>query len=111
MTVKDPNCLYCEDAIRSLTGAEEEESLLRIPGWELHRENDHKISRKYSFGSYMDLIDFVNKIAAEAETAGHHPDMHLFYKTLHVELSTHAVHGLSAKDFSLAARINALYGR
>ncbi len=111
MVVADQNCVNCEEEIKPLTLIEEEQSLLKIPGWELHHEVPHKISRKYSFDSYMEMIGFVNKIADAAEKKGHHPDMHLYYKVLQVELSTHKVNGLTNKDFELAKNINELYGQ
>ena len=52
----------------------------------------------------MALID---KIAPLAEADDHHPDLHLTgYKRLLIELSTHAIGGLSENDFILAAKIN-----
>jgi len=110
MEVADRNCVNCEEEIKPLTSIEEEQSLLNIPGWELHHETPHKISRRYSFKSYMEMIGFVNKIADAAEKKEHHPDLHLYYKALQVELSTHKVKGLSSKDFELAKNINELYG-
>jgi hypothetical protein len=48
-------------------------------------------------------------VAAEAE--GHHPDLHLTgYRHLKIELTTHAIGGLSDNDFILAAKIDALLG-
>ncbi|MFO0929868.1 MAG: 4a-hydroxytetrahydrobiopterin dehydratase [Gemmataceae bacterium] len=44
-----------------------------------------------------------------AEAEGHHPDLHLTgYRNVAVELSTHAIGGLSENDFILAARIDQL---
>jgi 4a-hydroxytetrahydrobiopterin dehydratase len=51
---------------------------------------------------------FVNKVADVAEEEGHHPDMRVSFGKAVIELSTHAVGGLSENDFILAAKINAL---
>lgn len=54
-------------------------------------------------------IEFVHDVAQTAESEGHHPDLHLTgYRNLTIELSTHAIGGLSLNDFILAAKIDAL---
>ena len=48
-------------------------------------------------------------VAALAEAEGHHPDLHLEgYRKVAIEISTHAIGGLSENDFILAAKINEL---
>jgi 4a-hydroxytetrahydrobiopterin dehydratase len=48
-------------------------------------------------------------IAQIAEAEDHHPDLHLTgYRNVTIELSTHAISGLSENDFVLAARIDEL---
>jgi len=50
-----------------------------------------------------------DRIAKVAQKENHHPDLHLTgYRKLRVELSTHAIGGLSENDFILAARIERL---
>ena len=50
-----------------------------------------------------------NAIGKIAEAEGHHPDLHLTgYRNVAVELSTHAVSGLTENDFILAAKIDKL---
>ena len=42
-----------------------------------------------------------------AEQEGHHPDVHITsYRNVRVELSTHAIGGLSLPDFVLAAKMD-----
>jgi 4a-hydroxytetrahydrobiopterin dehydratase len=43
-----------------------------------------------------------------AEEQGHHPDFCVHYDRLDVQLSTHAIRGLSENDFIMAARLNKL---
>lgn len=67
---------------------------------------DHQISHVFEFKNFMEVIDFVNKIALLAEDEGHHPDLYIYdYKKLRVELMTHKINGLSENDFILAAKI------
>ena len=56
----------------------------------------------------MKAIELVNEIARLAEEEGHHPELIINYRRLTVELSTHAILGLSENDFILAAKIDRL---
>ncbi len=51
---------------------------------------------------------FVNKVAVIAEEEQHHPDITISYGDVGVELTTHAIEGLSENDFILAAKIDEL---
>ena len=51
----------------------------------------------------------MNKVAELAEQEGHHPDIRIFgYRNVEIELTTHAVGGLSENDFILASKIELL---
>ena len=82
--------------------------LRRVPGWEMH-ENGKAIYRKYVTKNFLAAVSFIDKVAKAAEADNHHPDIHLTgYRNLRIDLSTHAIGGLSENDFILAAKINAL---
>ena len=52
---------------------------------------------------------FFNAVTALAEAETHHPDLYLTsYRDVMIELSTHAVGGLTMPDFILAAKLDAL---
>ena len=54
-------------------------------------------------------MDFLNALSAVAEAEGHHPDVHLTnYRDVRVEVTTHAIGGLSLHDFVLAAKLDAV---
>ena len=44
-------------------------------------------------------------VADIAESEGHHPDIHIHYNKVQIELWTHAIGGLSENDFIVAAKI------
>jgi 4a-hydroxytetrahydrobiopterin dehydratase len=67
-----------------------------------------KIKRIFIFDDYLQAVEFVNQVAKVARKENHHPDIHLFYKEVIIELATHAVDGLSENDFILAAKIDRL---
>lgn len=68
-----------------------------------------KINKTFKFANFLEALDFVNKVGQLAEEAKHHPDFHIYYNQVSLELWTHDVQGLSEKDFSLAAKIEDLY--
>ncbi len=70
--------------------------------------DDKKISREFRLVNFRQAMDFVKKVADLAEDEGHHPDIHIFYSRVVIELKTHAINGLSENDFILAYKIDQL---
>ena len=64
--------------------------------------------RTWQFPSFRRSIEFVNQIAALIEKLDHYPDIHINFRKVRVEMSTHDVGGLTERDFALIAQINAL---
>jgi 4a-hydroxytetrahydrobiopterin dehydratase len=61
------------------------------------------------FRNFKAAVEFLNGVAELAERENHHPDLHLVgYRNLSIELTTHAIGGLSENDFILAAKIDEL---
>jgi 4a-hydroxytetrahydrobiopterin dehydratase len=85
----------------TLSRAEIEERLKTLRGWTL--EGD-AIRKQYTFAGFPEAIAFVNRLAPEAETADHHPDILINYKRVTLTYSTHSEGGLTQKDFE-GARI------
>ncbi len=76
-------------------------------GWTL-AQNGKRISKEYKFKNFVEAMDFANKITPIAESEGHHPDLSVGWGRVGVELSTHAIGGLSINDFILAAKIDTI---
>ena len=73
---------------------------------------DQRVLKKsWFFADFHHTMAFVNAIAWIAHQENHHPDLEISYNACHVSLTTHALNGLSAHDFSLATRIDALKAR
>jgi 4a-hydroxytetrahydrobiopterin dehydratase len=47
-------------------------------------------------------------VADIAEEQGHHPEIEISYNKVEIELTTHAIGGLSVNDFILASKIEIL---
>ena len=67
-----------------------------------------RLIRKFKYKDFVHAMKFVNKVADLAEAEGHHPDFHIHYNEVTIELWTHAVGGLSENDFIVAAKIDAM---
>jgi len=90
-----------------LTDPEIAARLAALPGW--MREGD-AIRRSFTFPAFAEGIRFVDRVAVLADAADHHPDIDVRWTTVTMVLSTHSAGGLTAKDFDLAARIDAATG-
>ena len=60
------------------------------------------------FITFPDCIRFIDAVAIISEKAQHHPDMQVSWKRLSLTLTTHDAGGLTAKDMSMASKINAI---
>ena len=99
-------CAPCEGNAKPLTHEEIEELMPDVTGWRLE---DKKIRREFIYKNFVQAVDFINRIADVAEYEGHHPDLLLHdYNRVRVELTTHAIKGLSRNDFIVAAKINGI---
>ncbi len=89
-----------------LSLADSEAFMLHVPHWTL--KNNHEISRRFVFKNFAEALAFVNKVGALAESESHHPDISFGWGYVTINLSTHAVDGLSENDFIMAAKIDAV---
>ncbi len=79
--------------------------LKTVRGW---KRNGNEINRTFIFKDFVHAMVFVQSVALFAEKADHHPDIDIRWNKVTLVLSTHSEGGLTQKDFSLAAKINAL---
>ncbi len=101
-------CVPCEGGVPACTLAHSKAQLAALNNWQLS-EDGLVISRNWKMKNFVQAMELLNACAAVAEEQQHHPDLHLTgYRLVRVELTTHAIGGLSENDFILAAKINAV---
>jgi 4a-hydroxytetrahydrobiopterin dehydratase len=100
-------CVPCEDGGEPLGRADAQDYLDEISGWKLD-EKAQRISKEYKFQDFIGAINFVERVADVAEEEGHHPDIHIHYNKVMLELWTHAIGGLSENDFIVATKVDAM---
>ncbi len=76
-------------------------------GWLV--DDEHHLEKSFEFETYLAGIHFVNQLAELAEKESHHPVLHVGYKEVKVLIWTHRIDGLTEADFSLAAKVDALF--
>jgi 4a-hydroxytetrahydrobiopterin dehydratase len=90
----------------ALLGDEEIEAKLgELDGWA--RSGD-AIEKKYDRGDFVGSVEFVKSVVEPAEEMGHHPDLAVSWSEVTVTITSHSEGGLTANDFELAKRIDAL---
>jgi 4a-hydroxytetrahydrobiopterin dehydratase len=88
-----------------LSDAEVEEKLSGLSGWE--RSGD-AIRKDFKRGDFVGSVRFLSSLVEPAEAMNHHPDVSISWDTVTVTISTHSEGGLTAADFELAEKIDAL---
>ena len=106
-SLADRHCVPCKPGTPTLPRDAVEMMLQQLPGWTVVEVGDHlELTRTYRFKGFTPGVELVDAIAPIAEAEGHHPDLHLAYGWLRVDLWTHAAGGLTENDFILAAKID-----
>jgi 4a-hydroxytetrahydrobiopterin dehydratase len=88
-----------------LSDAEIEDRLAGLSGWERKGE---AIEKSFKREDFVGSVRFLDALVEPAEAMNHHPDLTISWDTVTVTISTHAEGGLTANDFELAGRIDAL---
>lgn len=96
-------CVPCKGGVPPLQG----DAITKLReqlggGWAA--KNDHHLEKTYEFKNFVEALDFTNKVGAIAEDQGHHPEIHLGWGKVRLEIWTHAIDGLTESDFVLAAK-------
>ena len=60
------------------------------------------------FESYLDGVEFINKIAPIAERLNHHPDINLSYCKVEILIHSHDLGGVTTKCINLATSIDSV---
>ena len=84
---------------------EVEQRVDEADGWDLEGQ---AIVKQFKRGDFSGAVALVNAIEPVANELNHHPDVSISWETVTVMITTHSAGGLTAADFALAARIDAL---
>lgn len=104
MKLTERACAPCRGGIPALTESELKPFLMEIPDWEM--VDGARLVRSFKFSNFAGPMMLASRIGELAEREGHHPDLHIRWGELKIELWTHASGGLTQNDFILAAKID-----
>jgi 4a-hydroxytetrahydrobiopterin dehydratase len=105
----DQECVACTSDADPLTGEEIEEYYEQIDTdvWEV--VDEHHLEGTYEFEDFRDALEFTKEVGELAEEEWHHPDLHLSWGEVVVEMWTHKIDGLHKSDFVMAARMDRIH--
>jgi 4a-hydroxytetrahydrobiopterin dehydratase len=108
-------CVPCRGGVPPLSDAQIAPLLEQLsPEWSVEERADPKhryvkvLMRNYRFSNFAGALDAANRVGALAERQHHHPDLHVAWGRLGVEIWTHKIGGLTESDFIFAAKCDAL---
>lgn len=89
---------------RLLDENEVSRQLTDLEDWRLSGDG---IVADFEFDDFLGSLAFINRIAALAEAAQHHPDIDIRRHRVHLALTSHDAGGLTQVDIELASQISA----
>ena len=107
-TLTQKKCKPCEGIGKPLLPSKVQEQLKTLKEWQFD-QTQQIITKDYVMKNFMAAIKLINSVAEISEAENHHPDIHLVgYRKLRIELTTHAVGGVTENDLIVAAKIDQL---
>ena len=103
-------CEPCEGGIIPFDVSEIHKYQKKVDGWDIikNKKNIYFLEKNFQFENFKNSQDFVNLVGKIAEEEGHHPDITFGWGYVKINITTHAIEGLSENDFILAAKIDTI---
>ena len=101
-------CIPCEGGVIPFDISEIHKYQKKVDGWNITKDKDEIffLIKKFTFKNFLESQKFVNTVGQIAEEEGHHPDIIFGWGYAKINITTHAIEGLSENDFILAAKID-----
>tara|TARA_B100000900_G_C20382065_1_gene635007 strand:+ start:42 stop:386 length:345 start_codon:yes stop_codon:yes gene_type:complete len=104
-------CVPCEGGILPFDISEIHKYQKKVDGWDIIK-NENKIyilEKNFKFKNFLESQKFINDVGNISEKEGHHPDILFGWGYAKINITTHAIEGLSENDFILASKIDQLF--
>ena len=103
-------CVPCEGGILPFDISEIHKYQKKVDGWNVKKneKNIYFLEKNFKFKNFINSQNFIDKVGEVSEQENHHPDISFGWGYAKIEISTHAIEGLSENDFILAAKIDAI---
>ena len=101
-------CVPCEGDVLPLDISEIHKFQKKVDGWDIikNEKNIYLLQKKFNFKNFLESQKFINEVGNISEKEGHHPDISFGWGYAKIEITTHAIEGLSENDFILASKID-----
>ena len=101
-------CVPCEGGVIPFDISEIHKYQKKVDGWDVikNKADKHELEKKFEFKNFLQSQNFVLEVGKIAEQEGHHPDISFGWGYAKINITTHAIEGLSENDFILAAKID-----
>ena len=101
-------CVPCEGGVTAFDISEIHKYQKKVDGWNVsqNEKNIYFLEKKFTFKNFLESQNFVNEVGKISEEEGHHPDILFGWGYAKINITTHAIEGLSENDFILAAKID-----
>ena len=110
--LREMKCVACRGGEPILTDAEIAELHPRVSEWQIKEVDGMKrLERVFKFKSFVQALEFTNKIGAIAEEENHHPLIITEWGRVTVNWWTHVIKGLHKNDFIMAAKTDEIYSK
>ena len=104
----DKKCKPCEGGVIPFDISEIHKYQKQVDGWKIikNEKNIYFLEKKFTFKNFLESQNFVNNVGKISEEEDHHPDISFGWGYAKINITTHAIEGLSENDFILAAKID-----
>ena len=92
---------------KKLSEAEIAALLPKAKGWSVV---GGKLHREFVSKDFVTAFGNMTRVALVAEAMNHHPEWFNVWNKVVIDLNTHSVKGISDYDFTLAEKINEIFG-
>jgi 4a-hydroxytetrahydrobiopterin dehydratase len=101
-------CTPCEGGVIPFDITEIHKYQKKVDGWDIikNEKNIYFLEKKFLFKNFLESHHFINQVGKISEDEGHHPEISFGWGYAKINITTHAIEGLSENDFILAAKID-----
>ncbi len=115
-SLAERQCIPCRGDVPPLTRAQLAPLVAEIDeAWDVRDRPDPRrgsvtlLTREYRFQDFKAAMGFAARVGDVAEEQQHHPDLHVAWGKVGVDIWTHKIGGLTESDVVFAAKCDALY--
>ena len=102
-------CVPCRGGVPPLTAEAVRPLAAEIPEWRVvESDGIARLERTYTFPDFRSAMAFAVRVGELADAEDHHPELHVGWGHVRIEIWTHKIRGLHRNDFVLAAKIGLL---